>query len=83
MKISKLNLKQLIREEHTAILREDASLNNLLHNEFVNAIDRVDSSLGYETLAEVIARILIEDYGKQNFRPFLLHLASKLSESSN
>ena len=42
-----------------------------------SAIMEIDDSLSYKDLADAVAAILIEDYGTNNFVPFMELLQSK------
>ena len=43
------------------------------------AINKVDDSLSYKDLAIAIALILEDNYGKQNYKPFIEELKNKLN----
>lgn len=52
-----------------------------LYTEFMNAINKIDSSLNHKVLAEVVADILKEEYGQHNYKPFLMWLSASLGIS--
>lgn len=52
-----------------------------LYTEFMNAINKIDSSLDHKVLAEVVADILKEEYGQHNYKPFLMSLSASLGIS--
>ena len=72
MKLSEL--KQLIQEE----ISQSSSPTNLLYAKFIEAINIVDENLSYKDLAKVVSKILKEEYGSHNFKPFLEELIKEL-----
>ena len=52
---------------------------------FVQAIEKVDESLSYVDLAAAVAKILNEEYGTHNIKPFMkeLHKQLGLKESKD
>ncbi len=73
MKLPKIKLTEVIKEQIDYMQKVEA-----LHDKFSNSIDQVDPDLDYKVLAETIARILAENYGTHNYKPFLSHLVSHL-----
>jgi flagellar biosynthesis component FlhA len=70
----KSELRRLIREE---IIQLDSPVNSL-YNKFIESINTVDENLSYKDLAKVISKILKEEYGVHNFKPFLEELMKEL-----
>jgi len=70
----KSELRRLIREE---IIQLDSPVNSL-YNKFIESINTVDENLSYKDLAKVISKILKEEYGVHNFKPFLEELIKEL-----
>lgn len=50
----------------------------ILASKISDAIQSVDESLSYTDLADAVASILRDQYGKHNFNPFIQRLSSKL-----
>lgn len=73
MKLPKTKLTQVIKEQISYMQNVEA-----LHGKFKNSIYQVDPELDYKVLAEAVAKILVEDYGTHNYKPFLSHLVSHL-----
>jgi hypothetical protein len=42
------------------------------------AIDKIDDSMSYKDFAHAIAKILKDDYGAHNFKPFIEELNKQL-----
>jgi hypothetical protein len=72
--MKKSELKQLIREEIT----QSNSPVNSLYLKFIESINTVDENLSYKDLAKVISKLLKEEYGTHNFKPFLKELIKEL-----
>ncbi len=73
MKLPKTQLTQVVKEEISSIQNVKA-----LQDKFRDSMDQVDPNLDYKILAEVIANILVEEYGSHNFKPFISHLVARL-----
>jgi flagellar biosynthesis component FlhA len=72
--MKKSELRRLIREE---IIQLDSPVNSL-YIKFIESINTVDENLSYKDLAKVISKILKEEYGVHNFKPFLEELIKEL-----
>lgn len=44
------------------------------------AIDSIDNNLSYEDFAAAVAHVLIQDYGKHNYAPFIESLKKNLED---
>jgi len=65
--------KKLIREEI-----EYSQQATELYSKFRASMEQVDPDLSYRVLAEVVANLLIEEYGTHNYKPFVSDLVSRL-----
>jgi hypothetical protein len=72
--MKKSELRRLIREE---IIQLDSPVNSL-YIKFIESINTVDENLSYKDLAKVTSKILKEEYGVHNFKPFLEELMKEL-----
>lgn len=45
------------------------------------AIDSIESNLSYEDFAAAVAHVLIQDYGKHNYAPFIDALSENLKNN--
>jgi len=52
--------------------------NRKLLNMFVKDMEKVDDSLSYKDLAEIIASMLQDNYGSHNYKPFIKELTKNL-----
>jgi len=78
--VAKWNKKRYLAEAN--LLESTADLAAIAINQ---AIDTVDESLSYQDFALAVAKILKEEYGSQNFGPFMevLHAELGIEESLN
>lgn len=75
MKLNERQIRKIIKEEIQSL---NESQIDMLYNAFSSAMEDIDPDLPYETFAKIVAKILIEDYGKHNYAPFLSHLTALL-----
>jgi hypothetical protein len=73
MKLPKTALKRLIEEQV-----ESSQQATELYSKFRASMEQVDPDLSYRVLAEVVANLLIEEYGTHNYKPFVSDLVSRL-----
>ena len=62
----------------TTINESEEGNSKVLANKISSAIQSIDESLSYIDLADAIASILKDEYGKHNFNPFIQRLTSQL-----
>ena len=72
--MTRIELKQLILEE----LSNTQSPSDQLASKIDQAIERVGDSLSYKIFAAAIAKVLIDQYGEQNYQPFVDELRQHL-----
>jgi hypothetical protein len=73
MKLPKTALKRLIEEQV-----ESSQQATELYSKFRASMEQVDPDLSYRVLAEVVANLLIQEYGTHNYKPFVSDLVSRL-----
>ncbi len=77
MKLTKTQLREIIREE-LRNEKEDIKMAKTLANKFNKCIDEVDPDLAYYVFAQAVAKVLKDEYGTHNFKPFIKELQKRL-----